>query len=766
MQSGVQKLEQISVNLDQQSTLARLLAKENISVIHGSYRTAWFDPQKRVLALPIWKNRGKAVYDMLTGHEVGHALYTPAKGWHDAIDDIKGAPKAYLNILEDVRIERKVQDLYPGLRFQFQKAYKNLAEDDFFGIVKDNIDIDAARVIDKINVKAKLGPNIQVDFKPIEFEFFARSFETETFDDVVALAKEIYEYQKSLMKKVKVPPTITLPTFDIPPDEEMMQEDSSEYEKPEEEDTPLEQPQELLQDEEKPEEEEVEKEDEKPKNGKTGTGTDGIQEEADKDDIKDGPSSKDETEEEPDPIDLESLTDKAFRDKESELVAASEMKGTMLYNINKIRQPEIVIDYKEYYNEWKRHLGEMDPYYSDTLKRQLPELDDNYKRFRTDTDMAAAYMAKEFELRKAAYQYSRSSVQKTGIINTNKLHAYKYSEDIFLKSTKLANYKNHGMMMFIDFSGSMQNNIGATIRQLLNLTTFCRMVQIPFEVYAFTTRVRADKDGDDVKYDEYCDSEIIPQKFNLLNMMSSRMTRSEYNEASRMLWNLSMAWDSKLNQRYINSWNHLHSTPLNTCIVYAEELIAKFKSKHNVEKMTAMFLTDGESDSFQIRMTEEGDAHRTEKDSYYSYRGKPAIVRLNGKSIHVKAVNSADMTEGLLRHLKTSTNTNVLGFFISDYRNQAVAKATSEAPVGKYGQFRDKYTEQMNKNRCLIEDGIFGYDRYFGLCAKYMDVTENEFGDMVEDGASKNKIKTAFAKMSKSKRVNRILLNAFVDAIA
>lgn len=766
MQSGVQKLEKISVNLDQQSTLARLLAKENISVIHGSYKTAWFDPTRRVLALPIWKNRGKEVYDMLTGHEVGHALYTPAKGWHDAVDDIKGAPKAYLNILEDVRIERKVQDLYPGLRFQFQKAYKNLAEDDFFGIVKDNIDINSARVIDKINVKAKLGPNIQVDFKPVEFEFFARSFETQTFEDVVALAKEIYEYQKSLMKKVKAPPTITLPTFDLSEDDIAAQEESNnDYDKPEEEESPLEQPQEVPTDEQ-PEEETPEEEDEKPQAGKTGSGTDGVQEELAEEDGKEGPSENKLDDEEPEMVDDEALTDKAFREKEDELVALSEMRGTMLYNINKLRQPEIVIDYKEYFGEWKRHLSEMDPYYSDVLKRQLPELDENYKRFRVDTDMAAAYMAKEFELRKAAYQYSRSSVQKTGIINTNKLHAYKYSEDIFLKSTKLANYKNHGMMMFIDFSGSMQNNIGATIRQLLNLTTFCRMVQIPFEVYAFTTRVRAEKDGDEVKFDEYSDCEIIPQKFNLLNMMSSRMSRSEYNDASRMLWNLSMAWDSKLNQRYINAWNHLHSTPLNTCIVYAQELIAKFKSKHNVEKMTAMFLTDGESDSFQVRMTDEGDAHRVEQDSHYAYRGKPAVVRLAGKSMHVRSVNSADMTAALLQHLKTTTNTNVLGFFISDYRNQAVSKAVGEAPVGKYTTYRDKYTEQMNKNRCLIEDGIFGYDRYFGLCAKYMDVTENELGEMVEDGASKNKIKTAFAKMSKAKRVNRILLNAFVDAIA
>jgi hypothetical protein len=322
------------------------------------------------------------------------------------------------------------------------------------------------------------------------------------------------------------------------------------------------------------------------------------------------------------------------------------------------------------------------------------------------------------------------------------------------------------MMMFIDFSGSMQDNIGATIRQLLNLTTFCRMIQIPFEVYAFTTRVRSVNEDEEIKYNDYADSEIIPQKFNLLNLMSSRMSRSEFNDGSRMLWNLSQAWDGKLNQRYINAWNHLHSTPLNTCIVYANDMINQFKAKHNIEKMTAMFLTDGESDAFQIRMTEEGDAHRLVKDAFYGYRGKPAVVRVAGKSVHVDSINSSDMTAKLLQFLKQSTNSNVLGFFISEYRNQAISKATSEAPVGKYGQYKDKYTEQMNKNRCLIEDGIFGYDRYFGLCSKYMDIADNELDEMVEDGASKNKIKTAFAKMSKSKRVNRILLNAFVDAIA
>ena len=46
--------------------------------------------------------------------------------------------------------------------------------------------------------------------------------------------------------------------------------------------------------------------------------------------------------------------------------------------------------------------------------------------------------------------------------------------------------KNHGMMMFFDWWGSMQDKMTATIHQLMNLTMFCQKVNIPFEVYAFS----------------------------------------------------------------------------------------------------------------------------------------------------------------------------------------------------------------------------------------------------------------------------------------
>lgn len=743
-------LEKLAVNLTQQSTLAKLLAKENIQVIHGAYTTAWFDPQKRVLALPVWKNKGKAVYDLLTGHEVGHALYTPAIGWHDALDAVDGAPKAYLNVLEDVRIERKVQDRYPGLRSQFQKAYKQLSEEDFFGIEKNGIDVNSARVIDKINVKSKLGQHIEVEFDSIERGFYNAAFKTETFDEVAELAKKIYAYQKALDEATTKDENgkVSLPEITDLEDGVEGDDSTDDYEKPEQEKNPEQEDQEAPQD------------------GNTGKGTDNEGQDplSDKD-VTEGPKQKSKQDEAE--ASMESLTDKAFRERENELLANEELKDTMVFTINKIRQPNVVIDYKEYYNAWQDHLQTIPhDFAKGYVEDNIRDLKDKYTKFKNETEMAAAYMAKEFELRKAAYQYSRSSVQKTGIINTNKLHAYKYSEDIFLKSTKLANYKNHGMMMFIDFSGSMQDNIGPTIRQLLNLTLFCRMVQIPFEVYAFTTRVRDDNDDRDQKWEDFSDCEIIPEKFNLLNLMSSRMTRAEYQKGQDMLWHLSMAWDGAMTNWYINKWNQLHSTPLNTCIVLANDMIKDYKAKHNIENMTAMFLSDGDSDNFQVRMTEDGDKHRIESRGYYSYRGRNAIVRVDGKALKVRSVTGSNMTEELLKFLKTSTNSNVLGFFISQYRNQAINKVMGEVPPGMYVKYKDKYTTQMNKNRALIEDGIFGYDRYFGLCTKYMDIVEDEFGELVEDGASKSKIKTAFAKMTKAKRVNRILLNAFVDAIA
>ena len=67
----------MAVNYEIKSQLAKLLATEDLVVEHKDINTAQFNVQTRVLTLPMWDKASNFVYDMLVGHEVGHALYTP-----------------------------------------------------------------------------------------------------------------------------------------------------------------------------------------------------------------------------------------------------------------------------------------------------------------------------------------------------------------------------------------------------------------------------------------------------------------------------------------------------------------------------------------------------------------------------------------------------------------------------------------------------------------------------------------------------------------
>ena len=116
----------------QKDQLAKLLAMEDIHVRHsGDAQTASFDVKNRVLTLPVWADMTADIIDMLTGHEVGPALYTLPEMWKQAIDE--GVHKGILNIVEDARIEKKIKRKYPGIVRPFLSGYKELFGRGFFG---------------------------------------------------------------------------------------------------------------------------------------------------------------------------------------------------------------------------------------------------------------------------------------------------------------------------------------------------------------------------------------------------------------------------------------------------------------------------------------------------------------------------------------------------------------------------------------------------------------------------------------------------------
>ena len=209
--------------MNHNKTIARLLAKENLTIQHGNYKTAWFDIKNRTLGLPLWKDMGKDTYDLFIGHEVGHALYTPYEGWHDSPEKIEGVPRSYMNVIEDARIEKFVQRDYPGLVGSFRRGYADLLDREFFGDI-DDLDYERVKLIDKINLKAKLGNMVDVPFKPEEKAFFDRAFTTTTFEEVVQLCRDILAYTQENQSELLEKPEDNGPDLELPEDGEQEME--------------------------------------------------------------------------------------------------------------------------------------------------------------------------------------------------------------------------------------------------------------------------------------------------------------------------------------------------------------------------------------------------------------------------------------------------------------------------------------------------------------------------------------------------------------
>ena len=189
--------------VESKTALAKLMATENLTIEHLKISTARFDPINRVLYLPIWKNMSGYMYDLLGGHEVGHARWTPADGWHNAVVDPtkKRNYKSFLNVVEDARIEKKIQRKYPGLRNSFRLAYIELMEQDFFGI--KGMNVNTLPFIDRLNIYTKSQYTANIKFNDIESGFIERILVLESWEDVLTLTDEIYAYSKGEQNQIK-----------------------------------------------------------------------------------------------------------------------------------------------------------------------------------------------------------------------------------------------------------------------------------------------------------------------------------------------------------------------------------------------------------------------------------------------------------------------------------------------------------------------------------------------------------------------------------
>jgi hypothetical protein len=721
---------------------ARLLATENLSVIRARTRTASFDIKSRILTLPMWKDMTPEIEDMLVGHEVGHALYTN----DDYLAPLRDTPKlhSYMNVLEDVRIEKLIKRKYPGLRKRMNEGYKQLNDRDFFG-TKQVQDFDELLLIDKINLYFKAGFQCGVTFTPDEKTFVNRAERTETVDEIIELANDIYAYSKQQAEERKQNVQFE------EQDEEDAEEGDDEDEDPDYGDFDIE------NDEDDFEEQDAKDEDLKPakKNKSSALQNDDRSDEGD---------------------DLESKTERAFQNKLEDLADDSTEYKYWKFDTDYFRDP--VIGYKQILNETKspEKWAVDNPETTDWRTRNMSEEqrnafysseDSDFVQFKTESIRTVNYLVKEFEMKKSAQLHKRAMVSKIGSLDMKKVYAYKLQDDLFKRITSLPQGKNHGMVLLVDWSGSMTDVLKDTMKQVINLAMFCNRVQIPYRVFAFTTDYTNNTTVADAEK-HYAwrsakrgSTDLIDctDRFNLLEFFNNKMTTSEFNSMARRVLDPRFFWNDGYNTG---------GTPLNEALVYCYATLGKFIKNNNIEKTTFITLTDGEGGTLGTYAGGRFDETRTEivNNAYKRIKIKHFIKdEVTQKTYEIGRL-SGNQTEMILRMIKDRYNISMVGFHICQNRGRdlrSVAQSNLPDYNGDIYALIETWKKEFRTNGFASVKNT-GRDELFLIPQSSTKIQEGEMD--VKADANAKAIAKNFGKFLNVKRTSRVLLNRFVGLVA
>ena len=708
----------MAVSHEIKSQLAKLLATEDLVVEHKKVETACFNVHTRVLTLPMWEQASGQVYDMLVGHEVGHALYTPDNDWFRS----RNIPPQFVNVVEDVRIEKLMKRRYLGISKTFYRGYQELAEEDFFQIADENLN--TMNLADKANLHFKIGNFVDIDFTSEESVLIAKIANTETFDDVLDVAEELYNFCKKQQEmKTK--------TDDLQV-QGGQEGDEDQSEVNNDQDPGIDQPT-----NDAPQEESDDFESEEPEEGESYGGTEN---------------------DEPEVSTMNSLED-AIKE-----LARNDGIENVYIEIPKIDLNKIIVSNSEVnsrFKEWDDWMEE-----NEIAEEQIfGNVDKEFLEFKKSAQKEVNYLVKEFECKKAADSYARATTARTGVLDCSKLHTYKYNEDLFKKVTTLADGKNHGLVFVLDWSGSMCDVMLDTMKQLFNLMWFCKKVSIPFEVYAFTNEyplVTYNEDGSqqvrDLPYKKREGLFYVAEWFSMMNIFTSKIKIKELEKQMKNFFRLAASY-----RRYgyldVPTGLSLSGTPLNEAMLALHQILPKFKQENKLQKVQCVVMSDGEASYLKYHREIQ---RRWESEPFIGTAsiGPNAFLR-DRKTGNTYSLNCEwyELTDILLHNLRDKfTDVNFIGIRVLESRD-------ANSFIRRYYGWSDEFEkiQKVWKKERAFAIRKSGYHTYFGLSGNTLS-SNSEFD--VDEGATKSKIKSAFAKSLKSKKMNKKVLSEFIELIA
>ncbi len=747
---------------------ARLLASENIGVrVDDGAPTAYFDTANRILTMPNW-DCSERLRDMLIGHECAHAIFTDDKG--DILSVIRKVgsdddiAKQFLNVIEDVRIDRLIQRRYPGLRIDYKAGLREMWQRDFFGL--KGRDPNTLSLLDRINCHFKGSPTT-ILFTPEEQIFVNRAEKIETFEEAIDLARDLYDFESSNSKTTKRTPTNAgkgqdgqkgVPTNGNP----MAQDDSqdgasagpSDDSSDSNDDSSNSDGQgkgEGTAESAKDAEDDGSTADSTRSNSQGGEGENSSQERNDNSDAPGRGMSKTGT-----PKGSETL-----RNAENEIAKTAKKTRGWGNSTNYALPASLDISKIIITNDVIRNAIAYDHSTASA-----------WSEFKSGAKVTVTNLAQMFERKKAAAVNQRSQVAKTGRLDMTNLHKYKMTEDIFLRNRVVIKGKNHGMIVFVDWSGSMQDCIAETIQQTVVLAMFCKKVGIPFRVYAFSSYIpdswmdKSNGFGIDRKIaDTFIkhnakglgnhkggQERLMVNYFTLLELFTDKMSAKEFDYTASALIAMGNGGMHYGTPRCLQ----LGGTPLNESIIAAMQIAKKFREESRVDVMNSIWITDG------------GDMS--------PFYGTCGLVQDNNTG-EVWSYDSNDPTKAqgtdlLFRIYKDKIGGNLIGIYL-DNKKSVDRRLSYLGNTNYYGErnpdpkrFNAAKMREQFKNEQFVEYPHMGYDTYFLMDKKVAVYTGAESLEALPDNATNTRVINAFKRDLAKRAISRPLLNAFTDRIA
>ncbi len=361
-------------------------------------------------------------------------------------------------------------------------------------------------------------------------------------------------------------------------------------------------------------------------------------------------------------------------------------------------------------------------------EKEYKKWNKKYKKFQKANKQSITKMVLDFNRKKSANIAKRIKRKDTGVIDERLLHSYRWNDRIFKTKKIVPEGKNHGLIMLVDCSGSMQeyDKFESAIKQALILVDFCRKVGIKYKVVGFGNG-NYNATTSDIKYKNDSSKRHLEIKYVplLREWFSHEQTLKQHDFMATY-----MMFKTKKFRAAFTADGPNSGTPLIDSVFLLRQVALKFKEEEKIDILNTITLTDGLSNNATFLDWDRG-----------------LVTKLSSYDPLTKSVyrtSDSDDLKSILKFYKKVVGGNIIGFDITN--------------SGYYG---------LPRTAIDVREDWQGYDHHYTFSFKsiYDDAKKTTKRDK-EIPKSVEELSSNFNQKGVSKNNEKILLSKFIDIIS